>query len=91
MTDVRQQLRTVIQDVAARRHEAMEAASSTDFADAILERFEVTPKPVVTVECLGVMAAIAHNESPSHTRAGQRMLAQLAKAGLKIVRVEDDE
>jgi len=85
MTDVREQLMDALEATKF----IQTVAVSAGLADAILERFEVTPKPVVTVECLGVMAAIAHNESPSHTRAGQRMLDQFAKAGLKIVRVDE--
>ena len=95
MSDVRQQLRVVIQDIAEQRHAALEATSSTDFADAILERFDVTPKPVVTAEELGRMAMSAVYENPPRPRerhaeqVGRGMLHQLDAAGLRIVKADD--
>ena len=37
-------LRVVIQEMAEQRHAQLEAATSTDFADAILARFRVIPR-----------------------------------------------
>lgn len=56
-------------------------------ADAILERFDVTEKPVVTAEELGAMVSKA---AGGHTgfavTVGQKMVDQLTEAGLTIVR-----
>ena len=66
--------------------------------EAILERFDVTPKPVVTERDMGGMMAYAllncrstnveiagvHFDEP-----GRMLLNQLAEAGLMIVRVPD--
>ena len=61
----------------------------------IAERFDVTPKPVVTAAELGGMARkavlkAAPNEELDE-RAGGRMLDQLDAAGLRLVRVEEGE
>ena len=90
MSDVRQQLRVVIQDIAEQRHAALEATSSTDFADAILERFDVTPKPAVTDSDLGRMVQRAYSVYvETYAEIGKRMLDQLDAAGLKIVKADD--
>ena len=84
---VRQQLRAVIQETAERRHAELEAASSSDFADAILARFEVTEKPVVTAEELGRMMFAAYLGMHSTAEDnGMQLLGQLERAGLTIVR-----
>ena len=90
MSDVRQQLRVVIQDIAEQRHAALEATSSTDFADAILERFDVTPKPAVTAHEMGrmVRAAVGFS-SMDYERYGSKLLDQLDAAGLRIVKADD--
>ncbi len=92
---VRQQLRAVIQETAERRHAELEAASSTDFADAILARWDLTEKPVVTAEELGRMARNASHKGSlvrvesRNDMIGLHLLAQLREAGLRIVRAED--
>ena len=101
MSDVQQQLRVVIQEVAERRHAECEAASSTDVADAILERFDVTPKPVVSDHDLGGMVSMAlvnagliyrgYSDDCSHkSDIGRKLADQLEFAGLKIVRATDE-
>jgi hypothetical protein len=60
-------------------------------ADAILERFEVTPKPVVTNRGLGTLVQIScKDETFTTDHIGERMLEQLRASGLKIVRVDDE-
>ena len=67
------------------------------FADAILARWDLMPKPVVTTEKLGQMVAGAAHSSNSFyhvdvaTKVGNRMLDQLDAAGLRLVRVEDGD
>jgi hypothetical protein len=69
-------------------------ASSVRIADAILERFDVTPKPVVTDDQLGRLVCFAHmgalpgSGGANYVRGG-RMREVLEQHGLKIVRVEE--
>lgn len=66
--------------------------SPFEVADAILARFDVVEKPVVTAGELGRMAKRAVLDSrgrpESDCDAGHRMLDQLDAAGLKLVRVD---
>lgn len=91
MNDVRDELSSVIEraiDVHVTAHEPW----GDCLADAILARFEVTPKPVVTVEQLGDLVSDAYGNSNLLDRhRGERMLEFLAEAGLTIVRTEDGE
>ena len=59
-------------------------------ADAILELWDLTPKPVVTDEELGRLVHKAY-DVPAYTAGaiGERMFGQLEAAGLTIVRTED--
>lgn len=57
-------------------------------ADAILARFEVTPRPVVTAEQMGRIMRSACLYSVV-TDGGQYALDELAKRGLTIVRREE--
>ena len=86
MSDVREQL---IETLKAMDY----LLPDQQVADAILARFEVTPKPVVTAEELGQMMArvIAFGrDAPRFDEAGHRMLDQLERAGLTIVRIEPE-
>jgi hypothetical protein len=59
--------------------------SPSEVADAILARFEVTAKPVVTDEDLGQLIMTASGFL-TNRRAGERLRTYLAEAGLAIVR-----
>lgn len=78
-------------------------ASSTveKMVDLILERFEVTPKPVVDLIELGSMVYQSTNYSEmdfscraaaesTYSAAGRCLLNRLESAGLKIVRATDE-
>lgn len=59
--------------------------------DAILARFDVTEKPVVTDAELGQMVVKVHGENSFYhvdiaTKVGERLRNQLERAGLAIVR-----
>ena len=63
-------------------------------ADLILERFDVTPKPVVSDEDLGRWVTLANGTQSHYGRiehVGQRMFSELESHGLKIVRVDDHD
>ena len=65
--------------------------SPSEVADAILARFDVTEKPVVTDAELGQMVAKVHGENSFYhvdiaTKVGERLRNQLERAGLAIVR-----
>ena len=75
--------------------EAMENAQGwglARFADAILEKFEVTPKPeppVISDEELGFLAMQANpHESFTRGHVGERLREALERLGLEIVRKE---
>lgn len=56
----------------------------------ITERFDLTPKPVVSALHLGKMVQIAYkDEAYTAEHIGERMLDQLASAGLEIVESDD--
>lgn len=58
--------------------------------DAILERFDVTPKPPIYAKQLGMLVADSHaHGEPDFEEQGNRALRALARAGLKIVRVDE--
>jgi hypothetical protein len=83
MSDVREQMRKMLYDMGW-------DVSDSAITDAILERFDVTPKPAVTAKALGVMVVGAHCDGePSYEGQGERMFEQLAGRGLKIVRVDE--
>jgi hypothetical protein len=92
MSDVREELRQMVAEKLATRAEHL----SGGVADAILERFDVTPKPVVTDEALGMMARRsvvgmgAGDSSRLSERAGKSLCKELEAACLKIVRVSDE-
>lgn len=87
MSDVRDD---VVEVIAKRICEA--DVDEYTLADSILERFDVTPKPVVTPEELGRMARKAFHagslvsEDERDMLVGKRMLDQIADAGLTLVR-----
>ena len=62
--------------------------SPSEVADAILARFEVTEKPVVTDLELGVMVVNASRQR-TLISAGGVMRNELERAGLMFVRAED--
>ena len=63
-----------------------------ELADLILERFEVTPKPVVSVADMDRMVRYAaDNPNLPAGYGGRRMLDQLDAAGLMIVRIEEQQ
>lgn len=60
--------------------------------NAILDRFEVTPKPPITDEALGMTMArvIAFGRNaPRFDEAGRMFAVELEKGGLKIVKVDE--
>ena len=83
MSDVREQLANLL----------LAGKSTQETVYDILERFEVTPKPVVVPNELGRMAKSAVLDSrgrpESDCDAGRRMLDRLDAAGLKLVRVDE--
>lgn len=91
MSDVRDALINVLR---IERNSAW-VATNTVLADAILERFDVVEKPVVTDRELGQMVAKIHGDNSFYhanvaAKVGKRMRDQLEAAGLKIVRATDD-
>ena len=89
MSDVREQIAQQLETAAAAY---VAPVRSTVLADAILERFDVTPKPVVTPEELGRIVAQAwYSTDNAATRGdiGKAVLLELAEAGLQIVRVDE--
>lgn len=95
MSDVRERLINALGDMRAH---VLAQRSSIELADAILARFDVTEKPVVTADELGRMVIGAY-QGPGFYRtmipaysarfAGQRMFDQLAQHGLAIVRANE--
>jgi hypothetical protein len=83
MSDVRDELIRVMSSVDAFHGLAARA-------DAILERFDVTPKPVIYPSHLGMIVAESHSHgAPDFEAQGKRMLGALESRGLKIVRAEE--
>lgn len=85
MSEVREQLIQAID----RKRPALFLTTKEDVVDAILERFEVTAKPVVTVEELGRMVERAWLVGDGFEGRGAQMLNLLEAAGLTIVRIEE--
>lgn len=85
MSDVRDELvKWFTRDVAHT------GRSPAEVADAILARFEVTEKPVVTDRELGVMVADAHCGGVGYfEEQGASLREALAAKGLTIVRREE--
>ena len=86
MSDVRDEL---VHLVCARK-----GVTNGEIADAILERWDLTPKPeppVISDGDLGVLAAIAHDESPEYKLAGERLRRDLSQRGWEIVRKAETE
>lgn len=84
MSDVREQLINLMG--LSRSYQT----TNGELADLILERFDVTPKPVVSVADMDRMvryAADAPNLPAGY--GGKRMLEQLDAAGLMIVRRDE--
>ena len=85
MSDVRAQLTRLLLD---------EGVSTYDpVADAILERFDVIPKPVVTDEALGrlirtALGASWYENVARNVSVGADVREELLAAGLAIVRIE---
>lgn len=80
MRDVREELVKWLQA------ERVLKSRSHELADAILARFDVTEKPVVTGAELGDMVQRAHWPGEHPARQGGRMRDQLEAKGLTIVR-----
>ena len=91
MSDVRQQLERLLEE-----DHGCGGSWSVALSNAILERFDVTPKPAVTDEALGMMARRsvvgmgAGDSSRLSERAGKSLCKELEAAGLKIVRASDE-
>ncbi len=81
MSDVRDELLRCLQDKGW--------ISAATIAALILERFDVTAKPVVTAEELGRMVHMAVRNSCLHEENGRKLLDQLEAAGLVIVRRDE--
>jgi hypothetical protein len=85
VSDVREELGRVCLDTG---YTVQNESAAKALVDAILERFDVTPKPVVTLEELGAMvskSALGDGE----LMMARRMIDLLFMAGLKIVRVDE--
>ena len=85
MNEMRDGVRETLECVIERLRNG---ADSIEIADAILARFDVTPKPAIGALDLGLMVAavVQADDGFSYLQAGRRMLDQLDAAGLKIVR-----
>ena len=81
MADVREQLMRVLVMWPG-------CSRSGEIADNILMHFEVTPKPAISAHEMGKIMRSACLHS-AVTDGGQYALDRLAKAGLKIVRVDE--
>lgn len=94
MSDVREQLINALGDMRAH---VLAQRSSIELADAILARFEVTEKPVVTAEELGRMAKWSAHDgslvglSDRDRTIGVGLASRLAAVGLTIVRSGETE
>jgi hypothetical protein len=87
MSDVREQLFEAINNVNS---EWAYPSTIQRTVAAILERFDVTPKPVISDDDLGSMVSkAAGGHSGSSIAVGRKMLDQLDAACLKIVRVDE--
>lgn len=89
MSDVREQLLGVVVGNLRER----QGGDSQSLTNAILERFEVTPKPVVTDFKLGAMVAgtstgLGYLTARECVEMGRKLRHQLRSAGLTIVRIE---
>jgi hypothetical protein len=84
MSDVRDQLAEHLN-----RLSTVDAGAGEITADAILERFDVIEKPVVTSDELGRMLIHAFMWGDDTAIRGQRMLDLLTVAGLRIVKADD--
>lgn len=85
MSDVREQLMTEV----GKAEGTLYARQRQRIADAILARWDLVPKPVVTPEQVGRMVKSTMGfESLDYEYRGQRMLDELEAAGLQIVKVE---
>ena len=82
MSDVRDELIDVV--VGCRN-----CPNAQSVADAILERFDVTPKPVVRNDVLGLIVLQAEAYSNIVERVGFKANLLLKEHGLKIVRVDE--
>jgi hypothetical protein len=96
MSDVRVELTDLIYDryPGLLSKGPMYPPYADDIADAILERWDLTSKAVVTAEELGKMVKIigpVQIDIYSAAVVGKRMLDQLDAAGLVIVRREEVE
>ena len=95
MSDVRAELAGVIrQGYRACSGNQMSLLEREQLADAILARFAVTPKPVVSDEDLGKMVHYAYSRSVvgdqgSFGLRGRCLQKRLTEAGLIIVRTEE--
>ncbi len=89
MSDVRDEMARVV----ASTHFGLGPAGDMRAVDAILERFDVVPKPAVAEGDLGRMMVRcwgAHAHSELAVEIGRKMLVLLDNAGLRIVRVDDE-
>lgn len=86
MSDVRARLARELRLMNVNEYRANE------LADAILERFDVIPKPVVSESKLGFMVKQAYQDPAwNMDYVGSRMLDQLDAANLMIVRSDEVE
>jgi hypothetical protein len=67
----------------------MTHAGAWSKADAILERFDVTPKPVVTEQELGLWCEVSFVGEVDRASVGKKFLGELKRAGLVIVRLDE--
>ena len=94
MSDVREQMFDVIQARFKREGWSFMPEAATASADAILERFDVVEKPVVTDEALGgiVQGLGLGIDGWQYQRfqpeVGRRLSKALEAAGLRIVKAE---
>jgi hypothetical protein len=81
--DVREQLYIVM------KQNHGECGDYTKVIDAIVARFDLTPKPAVSYRALGEMVAEAHDAGRlCFDEQGKSLIQQLENDGLKIVRAD---
>jgi hypothetical protein len=87
MSDVGHELTNLIES----KYRGLGRLTAGMATDAILERFDVTPKPAISAKQLGRIVQQAELCCGPGTDAvsGERMLKALNAAGLKIVRVDE--
>ena len=91
MSDVRKALeQTIYTEYESLHGKPMFPPECEGFASIILERFDVTLKPVIGNAELGSYVRTADGAGATNDQKGERMLTYLTESGFRIVRVDDE-